>query len=59
MEWIKTIGWGAFFFFLGKGLLWLLLFFLAAKGIISREKMNHIKQRLSFRRNKSDNQRIP
>jgi hypothetical protein len=59
MEWIKTIGWGAFFFFLGKGMLWLLLFFLVAKGIISREKMEQIKQRLSFRRKKSENPRVP
>jgi hypothetical protein len=54
MEWVKAIGWGAFFFFLIKGLLWLLLFYLVARGVISREKMQEWKRKLSFRPKKAE-----
>jgi hypothetical protein len=30
----KKLGWVGFFFFLGKGLLWLIIPYLAAKGLI-------------------------
>ncbi|MBC3789696.1 hypothetical protein [Spirosoma utsteinense] len=33
--WLKRVGWLGFFFFLIKGLLWLLIPYLIAKGIIS------------------------
>ncbi len=34
--WIKRMGWAGFFFFLIKGLLWLLIPFLIAKGCWSK-----------------------
>ncbi|ADB37447.1 hypothetical protein Slin_1397 [Spirosoma linguale DSM 74] len=34
--WLKRLGWGGFLFFLIKGLLWLLIPYLIAKGILSR-----------------------
>ncbi|WP_460912133.1 hypothetical protein [Spirosoma areae] len=34
--WLKRAGWGGFFFFLIKGLLWLLIPYLIAKGILSK-----------------------
>lgn len=33
MQWIKRIGWVGFFFFLIKGLLWLIVPYLIAKGL--------------------------
>ena len=30
----KKLGWFGFFFFLGKGLMWLIIPYLAAKGLI-------------------------
>lgn len=34
--WLKKVGWAGFFFFLIKGLLWLIIPYLIAKGIISK-----------------------
>ncbi|WP_461070213.1 hypothetical protein [Spirosoma horti] len=34
--WLKRVGWGGFLFFLIKGLLWLLIPYLIAKGILSK-----------------------
>lgn len=39
METLKTIGLAGFLFFLIKGLLWLVLFALVAKGVVSKEKV--------------------
>ena len=33
--WLKRVGWAGFLFFLIKGLLWLLIPYLIAKGILS------------------------
>lgn len=33
-QWFKRLGWVGFFFFLIKGLLWLIIPYLIAKGII-------------------------
>ena len=33
MAWLKKVGWVGFFFFLIKGLLWLIVPYLIAKGI--------------------------
>ncbi len=46
METLKTIGIVGFLFFLIKGLLWLLLFALVAKGFVSKERLEGIKERL-------------
>ncbi|MFN9115993.1 MAG: hypothetical protein ACK5XN_38595 [Bacteroidota bacterium] len=32
--WIKRLGWAGFFFFLIKGLLWLIIPYLIAKGLL-------------------------
>lgn len=34
--WLKRVGWAGFLFFLIKGLLWLLIPYLIAKGILSK-----------------------
>lgn len=34
--WLKRIGWVGFLFFLVKGLLWLLIPYLIAKGFLSK-----------------------
>lgn len=46
METLKTLGIAGFLFFLIKGLLWLVLFALIAKGAVSKEKVDRIKSRL-------------
>jgi len=35
-SWLKRIGWVGFLFFLIKGLLWLIIPYLIAKGVLSR-----------------------
>lgn len=35
-RWLKRVGWLGFLFFLIKGLLWLLIPYLIAKGILSK-----------------------
>lgn len=35
IKYFKKLGWVGFFFFLGKGLLWLIIPYLMAKGIIN------------------------
>jgi len=35
IKYFKKLGWVGFFFFLGKGLLWLIIPYLAAKGLIN------------------------
>lgn len=34
--WLKRVGWAGFLFFLIKGLLWLLIPYLIAKGFLSK-----------------------
>ncbi|MGF7217638.1 hypothetical protein GGR92_003813 [Spirosoma lacussanchae] len=34
--WLKRVGWAGFLFFLIKGLLWLIIPYLIAKGILSK-----------------------
>ncbi len=46
MDALKTLGIAGFLFFLIKGLLWLLLFALVAKGVVSKERVAEIKKRL-------------
>ena len=35
-RWLKRVGWLGFLFFLVKGLLWLLIPYLIAKGILAK-----------------------
>ncbi|WP_256366327.1 hypothetical protein [Spirosoma rhododendri] len=35
-QWLKRVGWLGFLFFLIKGLLWLIIPYLIAKGILSK-----------------------
>ena len=46
METLKTLGIAGFLFFLIKGLLWLLLLVLVAKGVVSNERVERFKKRL-------------
>ena len=43
MDTLKTLGIAGFLFFLLKGLLWLVLFALVARGVIPKERLEHIK----------------
>lgn len=36
-RWLKRVGWVGFFFFLIKGLLWLLIPYLIARGVLTCE----------------------
>lgn len=50
MELLKDIGIAGFLFFLIKGLLWIVLFLLVYFGLIDKEKVRKIKEKLSFRK---------
>lgn len=54
MEILKTLGALGFWFFLIKGLLWLLLFGLAYYGVVDKTKIKQIKEKLSILRRKRD-----
>jgi len=55
MDFLRDIGIAGFLFFLIKGLVWILLFFLVYFGLIKKEKAQKIKDRLFFwRRKKKD-----
>jgi hypothetical protein len=54
MELLKDLGIAGFLFFLMKGILWIVFFLLVYFGLVDKEKVRKIKERLSFRkRNKS------
>ncbi len=42
IKYFKRLGWIGFFFFLGKGIIWLVVFYLAAKGINNWEDFKGI-----------------
>lgn len=46
MEWLKTIGWIGFSFFLIKGILWLGLFAAIYLGLIKKETFEKIKSKM-------------
>ncbi len=46
MEWLQTIGVAGFLFFLGKGLLWLVVFALISRGMISKFTLGRWRIRL-------------
>ncbi len=54
MDLLRDIGIAGFLFFLIKGLLWVLLFFLVYFGLIKKEKAQKIKDKLFFWRKKKD-----
>lgn len=35
-QWLKRVGWAGFLFFLIKGLLWLIIPYLIARGVLSK-----------------------
>lgn len=43
MESLKAIGIAGFLFFLIKGLIWLVVFALVARGVVSQEKLDALK----------------
>lgn len=52
MDFLRDIGIAGFLFFLIKGLLWVVLFFLVYFGLIKKEKAQNIKNKLFFWRKK-------
>ena len=53
MDTLKAFGLAGFLFFLIKGLMWLVLFSLVARGVVSKDKVDRFRQRLRFRKRKS------
>ncbi len=54
MEFLKDLGILGFWFFLIKGILWLVLLALVYFGLIDKSRMQSIKSKLSLRRRKKD-----
>ena len=54
MDTLKALGLAGFLFFLMKGLMWLVLFALVARGVVSKDKVDRFRQRLRFRKRKRD-----
>lgn len=52
MDTLKAFGLAGFLFFLIKGLIWLVLFALVARGVVSKDKVDRFRQRLRFRKRK-------
>lgn len=52
MDTLKAFGLAGFLFFLIKGLMWLVLFALVARGLVSKDKVDRFRQRLRFRKRK-------
>ena len=52
MDTLKAFGLAGFLFFLIKGLMWLVLFALVARGVVSKAKVDRFRQRLRFRKRK-------
>ncbi len=52
MDTLKAFGLAGFLFFLIKGLMWLVLFALVARGVVSKDKVARFRQRLRFRKRK-------
>jgi hypothetical protein len=48
IDWLENLGIVGFWFFLIKGIIWLILFFLVYIGIIDKTKMDRIKNKLNF-----------
>lgn len=54
MDTLKAFGLAGFLFFLIKGLVWLVLFALVARGVVSKDKVDGLRQRLRFRKGRRD-----
>ena len=52
MDTLKAFGLAGFLFFLIKGLMWLVLVALVARGVVSKDKVDRFRQRLRFRKRK-------
>ena len=52
LDTLKAFGLAGFLFFLIKGLMWLVLFALVARGAVSKDKVDRFRQRLRFRKRK-------
>jgi len=50
MDTLKAFGLAGFLFFLIKGLMWLVLFALVARGVVPKEKVDRFRARLKFGR---------
>jgi hypothetical protein len=48
MEFLKGLGIAGFFFFLIKGLFWIVLFVLIYFGLVDKEKLRAVKARFRF-----------
>ena len=55
MDTLKAFGIAGFLFFLIKELMWLVLFALVARGVVSKDKVDRFKSRLRWRRKSEDN----
>lgn len=47
LNWLKALGVAGFLFFLGKGILWLVVFWLVSKGVIPKDRMDALKAKFS------------
>lgn len=54
MDTLKAFGLAGFLFFLIKGLMWLVLFALVARGVVSKDKVDRFRSRLRWRRRPKD-----
>jgi len=54
MDTLKVFGLAGFLFFLIKGLMWLVLFALVARGVVPKNKVDRFRQRLRFRKGNRD-----
>ena len=54
MDTLKAFGLAGFLFFLVKGLMWLVLFALVARGVVSKDKVDRFRSRLRLRRPKKE-----
>ena len=50
MESLKALGIAGFLFFLIKGLVWLVLFALVARGVVPKDKVDAFRRKFRLRR---------
>ncbi len=54
MDTLKAFGLAGFLFFLIKGMVWLVLFALVSRGVVSKDKVDRFRDCLKFRRRDDD-----
>ena len=54
MDTLKAFGLAGFLFFLIKGMVWLVLFALVVRGVVSKDKVDRFRDRLKFWRRDDD-----